>query len=311
MKYRNLGNSGLKVSEISLGSYLTYGDGVAEAEAIKCIRAAYDLGVNFFDTADSYAGGAAERILGKAFQGLSRDSLVVSTKCFMPRNDSINAKGLSRKNIRASVHQSLKNLNLDYIDVLLCHRFDEDVPLEETISALNDLIVRGDILYWGVSRWTNEQMQSAIEISTTQHKYKPIENQYFYNMLNRTAESIFSTSKNLGLGVVAYAPLAQGVLTGKYLRHIPEGSRASDPKLKQSMWHLQENDLAKCAKLVELATSYGISIVELALAWILRHDVISSVLIGATKIGQIEDNIKAVNLVLSDEIIQKIELILA
>ncbi len=311
MKYRCLGNSGLKVSEISLGSYLTYGDTVSETEAFNCIKTALDLGINFFDTADSYADGKAETILGKAFKGLDRSSFVISTKCFMPRNDAINARGLSRKNIRDSVHQSLKNLGLDYIDILLCHRFDVETPLEETLSALNDLVAQGDILYWGVSRWDNQQMQSANDIGMSKQQYLPIANQFFYNMLNRSAEDIFTKSKDLGIGIVAYSPLAQGVLTGKYLNAIPQGSRASNEDLKKSMWHLKESDLLICAQLAKIADDLGIKLSQLALAWILRQPIISSALTGASKVGQIEDNIKAIDIELSTDIIQKIDLVLS
>jgi len=306
MQYRKLGRTGLSVSEISLGSYLTFGASVDKKESIKIIRKALDLGINFFDTADSYANGDAERILGEALKNYDHDQFVISTKFFMPRNSSVNAKGLSRKNITESIHKSLKNLKLDYIDIALCHRFDLGCPLEETLSCLDDLVRRGDILYWGVSRWNSMEMQSACKLASERNLYKPICNQFFYNLLNREAEKIFATCEEEGLGIVAYSPLAQGVLTGKYLDTIPKDSRAANHELRKSLWHLNDRDTQIVMQLKKLADDLGYQLNHLALAWCLKAKVVSSVLVGAKNIGQIEDNIRALEINLDDEIYQKI-----
>ncbi len=215
MEYRRLGNSGLQVSALAFGTYLTIGDSLDKKESLNIIQSAYDLGINFFDTADSYAEGRAEEFLGLALKNQARDSFVISTKCFMPRNSSINARGLSRKNLRHSVEASLKNMKLDYIDVLLCHRFDSETPLEETLRTLDDLISEGKILYWGVSRWTSEQIQEAFKLSIQAGFVKPLCTQHYYNLINREVENLFPVLNDCGMSLLAYSPLAGGVLTGK------------------------------------------------------------------------------------------------
>jgi voltage-dependent potassium channel beta subunit len=293
MKYRNLGKSGLKVSEISLGSYINFGSKISESDSIKIIKKAYELGVNFFDTADSYAEGKAEQILGRAFRGLKRESFVIATKCFMPRYDYVNARGLSRKNIIESVNQSLKNLNLEYLDLLYCHRFDPDTPLEETVSTLDDLIKAGKILYWGFSRWEREQIAMALEYCDKASKYKPIANQHFYNLLNTQGEDQFEYCKKIGIGVVAYSPLAQGVLTDKYLGgHIPKGSRASDESLKKAMWNLQSSDLDKVKEIKKHADQKGVKLNQYAISWCLENKSISSVIIGTSNLDQLDENLR-------------------
>lgn len=293
MKYRNLGKSGLKVSEISLGSYINFGYKTSESESIKIINKAFDLGINFFDTADSYAEGNAEKILGKAFRKRPRESFVVASKCFMPRNSYINAKGLSRKNIIESVNQSLKNLNLEYLDLLYCHRFDPETPISETISALDDLIRAGKILYWGFSRWQREQINEALDFCKEQQKYKPIANQHFYNLLNTQGEDQFEYCKREGIGVVAYSPLAQGVLTEKYLKgQIPKSSRAADVVLKKSMWNLNDDDIKKVKEIQDIAQKQNQKINHYALNWCLQNKTISSVIIGTSNLGQLVDNLQ-------------------
>lgn len=293
MKYLNLGKSGLKVSEIGLGSYINFGSKISESESIKIIKKSYDLGINFFDTADSYAEGKAEQILGKAFKGLARESFVIATKCFMPRNEHINARGLSRKNIIESVNQSLKNLNLEYLDLLYCHRFDPDTPIEETISALDDLIRAGKILYWGFSRWEREQITLALEYCDRTNKYRPIANQYFYNLLNTQGEDQFEYCKKEGIGVVAYSPLAQGVLTEKYLSgSIPKDSRASDINLKKSMWNLKDQDLSKVKEIKAQCDQQNIKINQYAISWCLENKSVNSVLIGTSNLDQLTENLK-------------------
>lgn len=291
MKYRQLGNSKLQVSEISLGSYLTYGDTVNESQSKKCIETALDHGINFFDTANSYAEGEAERVMGNALKPYARDRYIISTKCYFPRNPRNPIKGLSRENILVSAHESLSAMQLEYIDVLLAHRFDENTMIEETIDAFDSLIKKGHIRYWGVSRWSAEQMALAIECCTANNKAKPIENQYFYNMLNPVAEEIFPTCDREGIGVVAYSPLAQGVLTGKYLDEIPGNSRASDLDRQKSMWHLKPADLEKVRQLKSVAEAKGMKLNNMAIDWCLSKPTVSSVLIGASNPEQILDNL--------------------
>lgn len=292
MKYRLLGKSNLKVSEISLGNYLTYGDRIDAKQAELCIKTAYDSGINFFDTAGSYAEGRGEEILAQGLKAYARDSYIISTKCFFPRDPKSELKGLSKKNITKSIDESLQAMKLDYIDILLAHRFDENTKLEETVESFDELVKAGKIKYWGVSRWSPEQMRLANEICEKNGQAKPVENQYFYNMLNPVAETIFPTCEELDIGVVAYSPLAQGVLSGKYFSGIPEGSRASDKELKEGMWHLKEEDLEKAKQIKLMAEAEGIKLNHFALAWCLRKPIISSVVIGASKPEQIIDNLK-------------------
>ncbi len=297
MKYKNLGNSGLKVSEIGLGTYINFGEKISENEAIKIVHKAYDSGINFFDTADAYAGGKAEEILGKSLKDFKRDSVVVASKCFMPRNESINARGLSRKNIRHSVDESLKNSKLEYIDLLYCHRFDPECPLEETISALHDLIQAGKILYWGISRWETNQIKDALDLCKQLNKYKPIANQYVYNLLNAEGEDQFEFSKRNGIGVVSYSALAQGVLTEKYLGDkIPKDSRAANESLKERMWNFNEKDFARAQEFNDFASKQNLKLNHLAIAWCLANSSVNSVLVGASSVTQLEDNLKALDL---------------
>lgn len=297
MKYKNLGNSGLKVSEIGLGTYINFGEKISENEAIKIVHKAYDLGINFFDTADAYAEGKAEEILGKALKSFRRDSVVVASKAFMPRNKSINARGLSRKNLRHSVDESLKNSKLEYIDLLYCHRFDPECPLEETISAIHDLIQAGKILYWGISRWETEQIKDALDLCNKLNKYKPIANQYVYNLLNTEGEDQFEFSKKNGIGVVSYSALAQGVLTEKYLNEkIPKDSRAANESLKERMWNFNEKDFVKVQQLNDFAQKENLKLNHLAISWCLANSSINSVLVGASSVAQLEDNLKATQL---------------
>lgn len=304
MKYRNLGHSGLRVSEISLGSYLNFAGHISDEDSIKCIQKAYEEGVNLFDTADVYQNGESEKLIAKALSLYPRNSYSLCTKVFMPKNKSVTAKGLSRKNIMDTVYSSLKNFNTDFIDVLLCHRFDNEVPLYETISTFNDLIRRGLILYWGVSRWTNEQMLEANEICNKYNFEKPICNQYFYNLLNREAEEIFDTCKKLGIGIMAYSPLAQGVLTGKYINGIPNDSRANDQILKESMWHLK--DVHEVNRLNEISSENDISLLHMSLLWILNKEIVSTMIIGVSKVEQMVYNLEIFDIDINSELMSRL-----
>jgi len=312
MEYRRLGRSGLKVSEISLGSWLTYGGYVAAEQAIKTIHKAYDLGINFFDTANVYMHGEAEKIVGRAIQAFPRESYVLATKVFWPMGDGPNDRGLSRKHIIEQANASLKRLGVDYVDIYYCHRYDPETPLEETLRALDDLVRQGKVLYIGVSEWTAEQITEAVHLADKKLLDRIIVNQPQYSMLVRHIEKeIIPVCEKHGIGQVVWSPLAQGVLTGKYKKGAkpPEGSRAaSDSKFIQSL--LTDENLDKVEKLKGIADELGLSLAQLALAWILRQPNVASALVGASRPEQIEENAKASGVKLDDEVLAKIDAIL-
>ncbi len=315
MEYRKLGNTGVRVSEISLGSWLTYGNATERDTAFNTLHTAYDLGINFFDTANVYARGAAETVVGEALADYPRESFVLATKVFFPMGDGPNDRGLSRKHIMESAHASLKRLKMDYVDILYCHRPDPETPVAETMRALDDLVRQGKVLYIGVSEWSAAQMQEALRVSDRLLLDRIVVNQPQYNMLNRSIESeVIPLGEKEGIGQVVFSPLAQGVLTGKYKpgQKPPEGSRALDPK--QNMWiggFLHDNLLEKVSKLDGVAKDNGITVSQLALAWVLRQQNVSSALVGASKPEQVRENASASGIVLNDESLDRIEEILA
>jgi voltage-dependent potassium channel beta subunit len=315
MKYRKLGNSGLKVSEIALGSWLTYGKAVNDQTAHDCIHKAYELGINFFDTANAYEGGKAEEVLGEALKSYQRSSYVVATKLFFPMGDGPNDRGLSRKHIMEQCDASLKRLGLDYIDLYQCHRFDPEVPMEETLYALDDLVRHGKVLYTGVSEWSSSQIEKAIGIRK-EHKLRPlISNQPIYNMLERyIEEDVIDTCSQNGMSQIVFSPLAQGVLTGKYKPNTekPSDSRAANDSTNFVINSYFRNDvLESVQKLNTLAIDMNISLSQLSLAWILSNPGITSAIIGASRPSQIEENVKAVEVELSADILAEIDRILA
>jgi voltage-dependent potassium channel beta subunit len=315
LRYRPLGKSGLKVSVIALGSWLTYGDAVGEAEAQACVRAAYDRGVNYFDTADVYQGGAAEVALGKALRGLPRSSYVLATKAFWPAGPGPNDRGLSRKHLMESVHASLRRLGTDYVDIFFCHRFDPETPVEETLRTLEDLVRQGKVLYPAVSEWTAAQMAQALGIADARGYTRIVADQPLYNLFDRTIEAeILPLAQREGIGLVVYSPLAQGVLTGKYRRGQapPPGSRGASPQLSRFLGrYLTEDVLAKVERLQALAREAGTTLARMSLAWTLRHPQVSSAIVGATRPEQVEDNVQAADLDLGPEVWQRVEEILA
>lgn len=317
MRYRRLGRAGMQVSEVGLGSWLTYGGGVEEQTARECIRAAYDLGINFFDTANVYATGESEKVVGAALKEYPRDTLVVATKVFFPMREGANGSGLSRKHIREQCDASLKRLGMDYIDLYQCHRWDPNTPVEETILALEGLVEAGKILYYGVSEWKAWQIAEGMRVATERGLYGMASNQPYYNMLGREIErEVIPVSERLGVGQVVYSPLAQGVLTGKYLpgQPAPEGSRASDPKqnafLTPGEGSMSEDTLTRVQNLKPVAERLGLSMAQLAVAWILRQSNISSVIVGASRPDQVRDNAAAVEHSLSEETLKEIDGIL-
>jgi len=313
MEYRRVGRTGLKVSEISLGSWLTYGGYVAEENAVNTIHKAYDLGINFFDTANVYMRGEAEKVVGKAIKAFNRDSIVLATKVFWPMGEGPNDRGLSRKHIMEQAHASLKRLDVDYVDIYYCHRHDPETPVDETLRAIDDLIRQGKILYAGVSEWTAEQITEAVHIADQKLLDRIVVNQPQYSMLARKIESkVIPVCEKHGIGQVVWSPLGQGVLTGKYKKGeaAPVGSRAasSNNGIKNL---LTDENLNKVEQLKGVASELDLSVAQLALAWILRQPNVASALVGASRPEQIEENVKASGVKLDEATLEKIESILA
>ncbi|PAE42927.1 aldo/keto reductase family protein [Bacillus sp. 7884-1] len=314
MKYRRLGNSGLKISELGLGSWLTYGKSVNNQTAYDCIHKAYELGINFFDTANAYENGRAEEVLGEALKEYPRSSYVVATKLFFPMGPGPNDRGLSRKHIMEQCDASLKRLGLDYIDLYQCHRFDPEVPMEETLYALDDLVRQGKILYAGVSEWSAAQIEKAAGIGKACQLRPIISNQPIYNMLERYIErEVLPVSTENGMGQIVFSPLAQGILTGKYKPNTekPADSRAANDSVNFVInSYFRDDVLTSVQKLNSLAAELGVTLSQLSLAWILRHPGISTAIVGASKPQQVEENVKAVDINLDHEVLKEIELIL-
>jgi voltage-dependent potassium channel beta subunit len=314
VEYRRLGNSGVKVSEISLGSWLTYGGSVAEEQASACIDKAYEIGINFFDTANVYMRGAAEEIVGRALRGFERDSYFLATKVYFPMGEGPNDRGLSRKHITEQCHASLKRLGVDYVDLYQCHRYDENTPLEETLRTLDDLVRQGKVLYVGVSEWTDGQISDAMRIAKEMNLNRIVSNQPRYNMIQRKIEDdVIPLCEREGVGQVVFSPLAQGVLTGKYRPgEAPErGTRAADPESNRFMRQLMNEEVLSAVDgLRSVASDQGLSMPQLALAWVLRQENVSSAIIGASRPEQVEDNAAASGVELSPDVISEIDRIL-
>lgn len=298
------------MSEVSLGSWLTLGSRVDHEETARLVHRAFDLGINLFDTADVYQDGQAEEALGRAIASLPRSAVVVATKCFFPTSERPNEGGLSRKHVTESVERSLGRLRVERIDLHQCHRFDPHTPLEETIRAYDDLIRQGKVLYWGVSQWAPAQISEACALADALGATRPISNQPEYSILSRGIEpGVIPTCAREGLSQIVFSPLAQGALTGKYSGgRIPEQSRASDPKRSRWMGRALESDiLGRIDRLTPMADVLGVSLAQLALAWCLRQENVASVIIGATRLEQLEENAKAVGLELPEEVNEEID----
>jgi voltage-dependent potassium channel beta subunit len=311
MNYRKLGGTGLKVSEISLGSWLTYGGYVERENAVNAIRTAYDLGINFFDTANVYERGGAEVLVGEALKAYPRESYVIATKVFWPMGEGPNDRGLSRKHVIEQANASLKRLGHDYIDIFYCHRHDPETPLHETLRAMDDLVRSGKVLYVGVSEWQASQIAEALGVADRYLLDRIVVNQPIYNMFERYIEKeIIPLSERSGIGQVVFSPLAQGLLTGKYTSttEFPADSRAS--KIDWMGKGITEEKINKVRQLEAIAAELEISVGNLALAWILRQPNVASALVGASRPEQVTENAKASGITLSEDVLTQIETIL-
>jgi len=315
MEFRHLGTSGLKVSEIAYGNWLTHGSQVEEDAARACVRQALEEGITTFDTADVYANTAAESVLGRALQGTRRESVEIFTKVYWPTGPGgPNDSGLSRKHIMESIDGSLARLQTDYVDLYQAHRYDIKTPLEETMEAFADVVRSGKALYIGVSEWTAEQIRQAHTLARELH-IGLVSNQPQYNMLWRVIEGeVVPTCEELGIGQVVWSPIAQGVLTGKYLpgEPPPSGSRATDQKGGAGIVRrlLREDVLSRVQQLKPIADDAGLSLAQLAVAWVLRNPNVSAAIIGATRPEQVSENVKAAGVRLDPDQLSQIDKVL-
>lgn len=318
MHYRRLGRAGLKVSELSLGSWVTYGSQVDARSARELMAAAYDAGVNFFDNAEVYAGGESERLMGAALKALGwpRLNYVISTKLYWGLSDGIGSVNgtntLNRKYLLNAIDGSLERLQLDHVDLLYCHRPDPETALEETVHALHDIIVLGKASYWGTSEWSADEIRAAYALADRHGWHKPIVEQPQYHLFHRTRveREYARLYEDIGLGLTTWSPLASGLLTGKYKTGIPQGSRGALPGM--DFLHANLTDKAKnaaVARLEPIAKELGGSVAQLAIAWVNRNPRVSSVILGASKQAQLDENLRALQLTpkLTDEVLARIE----
>ena len=312
MEFRRLGHSGLKISEITYGNWITHGSQVTDDLAIRTMQAALDAGITSFDTADVYAMTKAEEVMGKALKGQRRENLEIFTKVYWPTGSGVNDRGLSRKHIMESCESSLRRLQTDYVDLYQAHRYDYETPLEETLRAFDDLVRQGKVLYVGVSEWTAAQIRDAVRIANDMGFDRIVSNQPQYNMLWRVIEAeVVPTSQELGIGQIVWSPIAQGVLTGKYRKGtaVPEGSRATDKSGGAdfvSGW-LREEVLEAVEKLQPIAQDMNLTMSQLAIAWVLSNPNVSAAIVGASRPEQITENAKAAGLTLPEDVLSAID----
>ena len=317
MEYRNLGRSGLKVSALSFGSWVTFNTQLDTGLASECLSAARDAGVNFFDNAEGYAAGESERIMGQAFAqpGWERHSYVVSTKLFWGLHDEVNMKNtLNRKYLMQAIDGSLERFGLDFVDLVFCHRPDPHTPIEETVWAMSDMISAGKALYWGTSEWSADEIRAAYDIADRHNLHKPLMDQPQYNLLwrDRVENEYARLYDDIGLGLTTWSPLASGLLTGKYLDGVPEGSRATLPGyewLKTMLTDEARN--AKVRSMKEIADELGITLTQLSIAWCLRNEHVSTVITGASTPEQVVENMSALDAVplLTQDVLDRLDVI--
>lgn len=306
MNYRSVGASGLRVSSISLGGWLTFGGSIGKKDTQKVVHAALDGGVNFIDLADVYARGAAEEVAGGVLSDLPRHELVVSSKCFWPMSDDPNDRGLSRKHIIESCDRSLQRLRMDYLDLYFCHREDPDTPLVETVRAMHHLVEQGKVLYWGTSCWSAERLRETHRLCDQHGWHAPIVEQPQYSLLHRDPENTVEPAcHELGMGLVVWSPLAGGALTGKYNDGVPEGSRGATTSWLDS--HLNEDGLERLRAFAHLADEAGCKPAQLALAWLLSCRTVSSVITGATRGKQVKENLGALEVDVDDALAARLD----
>ena len=311
MHYRRLGRTGIKVSEISLGAWVTFGAQIDDKTANELVREAYDAGVNFFDCADIYAKGQAEEVLGLAVRDFARETFVLSSKVFFPSSEGVNGRGLSRKHITESIHTSLKRLGQDYLDIYFCHRYDPDTTIEEVVQTMDILVRQGKILYWGTSEWDVLHLTQAITFARDNGLIPPAVEQPKYNLMNRSnvENDLAPLCQEFGIGLTTFSPLNYGILSGKYNEGIPAGSRAT---LEETAWlqdRITPDAVEKVRSLTKIAGNLDATTAQLAIAWVLRRKDVSSVITGATRLEQLDENLASVELEnkINDEVLDAID----
>lgn len=314
MNYRRMGRTGLKLSEISLGAWVTFGDQIDEQRAANLLHEAYEAGVNFFDNADIYANGRAEEVMGLAIKDLPREGLVLSSKVFWKTMPGPNGRGLSRKHIMESCLASLERMGIEYLDLYFCHRYDPETPLDEVVHAMDDLVRQGKVLYWGTSEWSAAQIAEAHAIAGETGLYPPMVEQPQYNMFarRRVEGELAPASESLGFGMVTWSPLRFGILSGKYNEGLPDEMTRLTRERSWAEKELTEERLERVRQLSSVADELGVTMAQLAIGWLLRLPQVSSVITGATKSAHLQDNLKAGEIVelLSPEVLKRIDEIL-
>lgn len=314
MEHRHLGRSGIKLSAIAYGNWITHGSQIDQEQASRCVRAALDAGITTFDTADVYANGAAEEVLGNALAGVRRESIELATKVYWPTGPGPNDRGLSRKHVMESLHASLRRLRTDYVDIYQAHRYDYETPLDETLRAFDDLVRQGKVLYVGVSEWRADEIAEALRIADDMGFDRIVSNQPQFSLIWRVIEGeVLPLCRDEGIGQIVWSPLAQGVLTGKYRpgEQPPEGSRATDPTGSGFVsGFLRDEVLERVSEFAKLAADAGLTPAKLALAWVLRTPGITSAIVGATRPEQVTENASAVDVELDDDLVEAAEEIL-
>lgn len=309
-----MGRTGLKLSEISFGAWVTVGGQIDDQVSSDLFHTAYDLGINFFDNSDAYARGEAERVMGKAIADLPREALVLSSKVFWQTMEGVNGRGLSRKHIMEACHASLKRIGTDYLDLYFCHRHDPETPNEEVVRAMDDLVHQGKVLYWGTSEWRASQIADAYRIAGTWGLYPPSVEQPHYNMLvrHRVEDELAPAADELGFGMVTWSPLRSGLLSGKYNQDPPDEARLADERYKFLHGILTEENLEITRQLAEVADDLGVPLAQLAIGWLLRIPQVTSVITGATRVEQLEQNVGALEVAesLDEATLERIEEIL-